>query len=87
MILPQTDHAMILLLQLRSLTHAFVTGHDVTIAPLATSSRSPGATSCIAAMTRFIGWSRAKSPRDQRNHSQVRNVGLALSYTNSGGRL
>jgi hypothetical protein len=33
------------------------------------------------------GWPRAKSPRDQRNHSHVRNVRLAVSYTNYGGRL
>jgi hypothetical protein len=33
------------------------------------------------------GWSRTKSPRDQRNHSHVRNVRLAVSSANYGGRL
>jgi hypothetical protein len=32
-----------------------------------------------------LGWPRAKSPRDQRNHSQIRNVRLAVSLP--GGRL
>jgi len=52
-------------------------------APISLTPTPGGAASCIAAMTQIIitAGRAQKSPRDQRNHSQVRGVGLALSYT------
>jgi hypothetical protein len=69
--------------------NAFVTSHDVTIVPLDAVEVARWGYKLHRRddANHHYGWSRAKSPRDQRNHSQVRNVRLAVSYTNSGGRL
>jgi hypothetical protein len=72
MILPQTDHAMI----------------PIDAAALLTQAENAFVTSrdiTIVWTPRLVA--RAKSSRDQRNQSQVRNVRLAVSYSNSGGRL
>jgi hypothetical protein len=63
MILPQADHAMILLAAASLLTqaeNAFVTSHDVTIVPFGDAVE-------------------VASPLARSAHSQIRNVGLSLS--------
>ena len=86
MILPQTDHAGILIAAASLLTqaeNAFVTSHDVTIVPLEAVEAVRWGYKLHRRddVNHHHGWSHARNPRDQRNRSQVRNVRLAVSYT------
>ena len=89
MILPQTDHAMIPIAAALLLTNSirYLPRHDRAVGHVIEVARWGYKLHRRDEAKHHRGWLRAKSPRDQHNHSKVRNVGLALSYTNSGGRL